>query len=153
MEDRNKKIQREINDIVESLGAELIDFKIFYSSKRCILRCLVDTSEGGIALNSCAKINKKICAYLDESNCLGDNCTVEVNSPGLDRKLKISKDFFRVKGRMVSLWLNEPIEGKEYLEGKVVAVSDAKISLDYKDKIVEIEFSKITTGKEKIEIK
>ena len=153
MESRDIKVQLKVKDIIESLDAELIDFRIFYSSGKCTLRCIVDAPEGGITLNSCTSINKKIGAYLEESSCLGDNCTVEINSPGLDRKLKVSKDFFRVKGRMISLWLNEPVEGKEYLEGKVLAVSDAKISLGYKDKILEIDFNKIKTGKEKIEIK
>ena len=153
MEDKNRMIQLKVKDIIESGGAELIDFKIFYSGGKYILRCIVDILSGGITLDNCAAINRKIAAYLDESNCLNDNYTVEINSPGIDRKLKTSKDFLRVKGRKVSVWLKEPLEDKEYLEGKVLAVDDDKISLDYKGKILEVGFNKVKVGKEKIEIK
>ena len=153
MEDRDRKIQLKVKGIIESGGAELIDFKIFYSGGKYILRCIVDTLSGGITLDNCAAINRKIAAYLDESNCLSENYTVEINSPGIDRKLKTLKDFLKVKGRKVSIWLKEPLEEKEYLEGKVLAVEDDKISLDYKGKILEVGLNNIKVGKEKIENK
>ncbi len=153
MVDRNRQIQLKVQDIVKEAGVELLEFKIHPSSGKNILRCIVDLPEGGITLDSCAAINKRVVAYLEESGNLGSDYAVEVNSSGLDRKLHTFKDFLKVKGRNISLWLNGPVEGKEYLEGQVLAVDDSKLSLDYKDKILKINFNKIKVGKEKIEIK
>lgn len=153
MADRDKQIQLKVENIVKSQGAELIDFKILFPGGKYILRCIVDRQEGGITLDSCVAINKRIVAYLEESECLGEDYVVEINSPGLDRKINQPKDFLKIKGRKISLWLNEPVEGKEYLEGQVLDVSDDKLLLGYKDKILKVDFNKIKVGKEKIEIK
>jgi len=153
MVDRDRQIQLKVGDIVKEAGAELLELKIHSSSGKNILRCVVDLPQGGITLDSCAAVNKRVVAYLEEDGDLGLDYTVEVNSPGLDRKLQTFKDFLKVRGRNISLWLSEPIEGKEYLEGQVLALGDDKLSLGYKDKILEISFNKIKVGKEKIEIK
>ena len=150
MVDRDRQIQLKVGDIVKEAGAELLELKINSSSGKNSLRCLVDLPQGGITLDSCAAINKRIVAYLEESGNLGSDYAVEANSPGLDRKLHTFKDFFKVKGRNISLWLSEPVEGKEYLEGQVLALGDDKLSLGHKDKILEISFNKIKVGKEKI---
>jgi len=150
MVDRDRQIQLKVQDIVKEAGVELLEFKIYPSSGKNTLRCVVDLPEGGITLDSCAAINKRVVAYLEESGNLGSDYAVEVNSSGLDRKLHTFKDFLKAKGRNISLWLNEPVEGKEYLEGRVLAVDDDKLSIGYKDKILKIKFNKIKVGKEKI---
>lgn len=151
--DRNKQIELKVGDIVKELGVELLELKVHFSAGKNVLRCIVDFPEGGITVDSCAAVNKRILSYFEESDDLYSNYAIEVNSPGLDRKLYNFKDFFKVKGRNIFLWLSELVEGKEYLEGQVLEVDDDKLSLGVKDKILEINFNKIKVGKERIEIK
>lgn len=150
MIDKRELVQKEIKSIIEKEGVDLIDVKVYFTRSKFIVRCLVDYPSGGITIDKCVGINKKISFYLNETNVLGDTYEVEVNSPGLDRLLKNSKDFFRIKGKTVSLWLNEPVCGKEYLEGLILEVDEDKLVLDYRGETVNIYFSKIKTGKEKI---
>lgn len=150
MVDKDKQTKLKVGDIVKEAGAELLELKVHSFSGKNVVRCIVDLPEGGITLGSCATINKRVVAYLEESDSLNSDCTVEVNSPGLDRKLYTFKDFLKVKGRNISIWLSEPIEGKEYLEGQVLAVSNDEVALECKDKILKISFNKIKVGKEKI---
>tara|TARA_Y100000031_G_C8000002_1_gene283151 strand:+ start:22 stop:480 length:459 start_codon:yes stop_codon:yes gene_type:complete len=152
MIDNQAEIKRKIEEIVSSLGAELIDFRIFNVSGKMTLRCVVDHPLGGITIDNCAAINKKAVIFLESSKLLGDDYTVEINSPGLDRPLKTSKDFLRVQGKNVSLWLVEPVEDKDYLEGEVIKVSDRELEIWHKDKKVKINLDKIKIGKEKIAI-
>ena len=91
--------------------------------------------------------------YLEESKTLGEDYTVEINSPGLDRPLKEPKDFIRVKGRTVSLWLKEPVDKKDFFEAKVLSSDKNVLHLNYKGKDLDIAFDKIKLGKEKIELK
>ena len=151
--DRDNQIQLKVGDIVKEAGAELLEFKAHSSSGKNILRCVVDFPQGGITLGSCAAINKRVVAYLDEGGNSGSDYTVEVNSPGLDRKLHTPGDFLKVKGKSISLWLQRPVEDKEYLEGQILAVGDEELSLGYKDKVLKINFNEIKFGKERIEIK
>jgi len=150
MADRDRQIRLKVEDIVKEAGAELLELKVNSFSGKNVVHCVVDLPEGGITLGSCATINKRVVAFLEENDSLNSNCTVEVNSPGLDRKLYTFKDFFKAKGRNISIWLSEPVEGKEYLEGQVLAVGDDELSLECEDKILKISFNKIKVGKEKI---
>jgi ribosome maturation factor RimP len=152
MIDNQAEIKGKIKEIASRLGAELIDFRIFNTSGRNTLRCVIDYPLGGITIDNCAAINKKVVIFLESSKLLGDDYTVEINSPGLDRPLKTNKDFLRVQGKNVSLWLVEPVEDKDYLEGEVIKVSDEELEIVYKDKKVKINLDKIKIGKEKIAI-
>ena len=150
MADKDKRIQLKAKEIIAEFEAELIDFRLFFSGGKHILRCIVDYPQGGIILDTCSAINKKLFSYLSESNTLGGDWVVEVNSPGLDRPLKILGDFIKVKGKVIFLWLHEPVLGKEYLEAKVVDADRKALSLEYKENTVKIPWDKIKVGKEKI---
>ncbi len=141
------RLELAVKDVVEKEGAELIDFKFFLASGKYVLRCLVDYARGGITLDACAAINKKIFAYLDQNNDSGDDFVVEVNSPGLDRRLKSKADFLRVKGRIVSLWLKAPFDGKDQLEAELTAVDNDKLYLLHKGRPLEIDLNKVKSGK------
>lgn len=145
-----EKIQTDIEDILKKRGIELVEFKIFLSSGRDIVRCIIDYPQGGIVLDECALVNKEIVSFLERSCILGENFIVEVNSPGLDRKLKIYKDFLRVKGREVCLWFNSPFDGREYFEGELIDLNADEIFLKNKGDIFKISFSLIKIGRVKL---
>jgi len=148
----HKQLENKIQEIVQELGLDLFEFKIFSLATVYNVRCLIDHPSGGITVEECARVNEKIVAVLCESKILGDSFTVEVNSPGLDRLLKSYKDFRRVRGRFICLWLNEPLENKQYFEGKLIDLAADFLFLKCKDKIYRIEFNKVKTGKVRVEI-
>ncbi len=144
----DKDLQEKVEMIVNGEQAQLMELKVIpYRSKKT-LRCVVDLEQGGITVDACASINSKICSFLDESNLLGDDFTVEVNSPGLDWPLKTYRDFLRVKGKPVGLWLSEKVDDKDYYEGVVNDVNDKGILICDKN----IAFNKIKVGKEQVKI-
>ncbi|UCG35031.1 MAG: hypothetical protein JSW17_05965 [Candidatus Omnitrophota bacterium] len=150
MKEQQSQIQSKVEEILKEQGLDLVEFKVFYSGSKTVVRCLIDYPQGGITIDECARINKKIFSYLEEHKLLGEDFTVEVNSPGITRPLKTYKDFMRVKGKVVSFWLNQPIEDKSYLEMKVLDVSDKGVYVEKNGKGVEITFEQIKLGKERI---
>jgi ribosome maturation factor RimP len=142
-------IEAKIREILGS-QIELVELRIFYAAGAQSLRCLVDRVGGGITLDECGRINRAISEYLESSQVLGQDYSVEVHSPGLDRLLKTRPDFSRVKGRLVGLWLSEPVNGKTYWEGKVVEAGQQTLSILIKEAVLGIEYRVITTGKERI---
>lgn len=153
MLNNKEELRSKVEDIARDQGAEVLDFKFFSYAGKQTLRCLVDYPQGGITIDVCTKINKKIFSYLEESGILGDDCVIEINSPGLDRPLKEPRDFTRVRGRIVSLWLKEPVDDKNYIEGQVIDIDKDILYLKYKGNDLKIAFNNIKLGKEKIEIK
>ena len=138
-----------VKEVVEELGFELIDFKLSLSGRKMI-RGIIDYEAGGITIADCAKVNKSIIGRLIDQGFSVDDYAIEINSPGLDRPLKEYRDFLKVKGRVVLLWLKEPVEGKSYLEAELRDLNDEKLFLLFGGAPLEIELSIIKTGKEKI---
>ncbi|MBU1122262.1 MAG: hypothetical protein ABIH71_00180 [Candidatus Omnitrophota bacterium] len=144
------KIKVKVEEILKPRGIDLVEFSIFSTRRSSIVRCLIDYPQGGIIIDECVKINKEVTFFLDESNLLGENYSVEVNSPGLERKLKTYKDFLRVKNRIVSLWFISPFEGKEYFEGELVDLNEECLYIKNKNDIYKISLKQVKVGKEKI---
>ncbi len=149
MENKDLFTEEEISDLLEEEGVELIEFKVMTYNDSLTLRCVVDYPHGGINLDECVRLNRKIVEFLEQRNAEA-NVAVEVNSPGLDRKLKTVADFKRIYGRTVMLWLSAEVEGKAYWEGEIVAVNDNRLVIRVNDREIAVDFSLVQTGREKI---
>jgi len=153
MENNLKEALREkVERIIAEYGAEIVDFKFSFYAGAYSLRCLVDYAAGGISIDKCAEINRKISNFLEESNLLGEDFILEVNSPGLDYPLKNYKDFLRIKGNIVGIWLESPIEAKTYLEGEIIDANERNVALKAKDKVYTVELEKIKIGKARLDL-
>jgi ribosome maturation factor RimP len=148
--DKRNKISEVTEDIARSLGAELIECKLILLGSRHVVRCLVDYACGGITIDTCSKINKKIISYIEDEGLFSSGFTVEVNSPGLDRPLRSANDFLRAKGKVISLWLNREAEGKTSIEVKVIGVDGNDLITEYEEGELKINLDDIKIGKEKI---
>jgi ribosome maturation factor RimP len=147
-----EQLKIKIEEITRGFKLELIEFKLSAYGTKYTLRCLIDYPKGGVTVGECVEVNKLIFNFLEEDKLLGDDYVIEVNSPGLDRPLKVYNDFFRILGRNLKLWLLNPLEGRDYLEGVLIDLSPDFLFLKSEDKIYRIEFNNIKLGKEKVEI-
>ena len=59
----------------------------------------------------------------------GSTYTLEVSSPGLDRKLSKPADFERFTGSLVKLMTRDPVNGNRHFEGRLESVQDGRLSL------------------------
>lgn len=144
---KEEEIKHKIDEIVSAHGAELVELKIFHSAGQYTIRCLIDYPQGGITVEECSSANRDIVSYLELNAILGEGFTVEVNSPGLDRRLTDFKDFLRAQNDVVGVWFSEPVENREYIEGEVVNVNEDKLYLKIKNQTVEIDLNKVKMGK------
>jgi ribosome maturation factor RimP len=56
--------------------------------------------------------------------------TLEVSSPGLDRKLTKAKDFTRFTGSRVKLTARQPVNGNRHFEGRLESFDNGRLTLD-----------------------
>jgi ribosome maturation factor RimP len=70
----------------------------------------------------------------------------------LDRLFCSPKDFKKVCGKNILIWLTSPQDGKDFWEGRLDEVDDKGITLLIKDKSVKFDFNNIKKGKEKVEL-
>jgi len=85
----------------------------------------------GITHDDCQVFSRDFGTVLDVEELVpGDDYTLEVSSPGLDRKLHGLSDFRRFSGSLVKLQTFEPIAGNRHWQGRLTQVSDSRIILD-----------------------
>lgn len=145
------KLRLTVWPYVANLGYEVVDMRIFKASGRLCLEFLVDKPAGGINLEECAALNVQLGAFLEKENILEASYLLEVSSPGTGRVLVTEKDFLRVYGRKVRVFLRESLNSELEIEGIAEGASDNFLSLNRDGAIVKIPMDKINKAKQVIE--
>ncbi len=114
--------------MVEEENLELVDLEFSPAGPRQLLRIYVDKL-GGVTIDECASLSRKISDFLDMENLIPHRYNLEVSSPGLDRPLVNSEDFMRKVGENVTVFLREPVDGKMDLAGKITKFQDDTLYL------------------------
>ena len=89
--------------------------------------------DSGVTFEKCRKLSRYLESYIDEEGWLGEKYTLEVSSPGIGRPLVLARQYKKNIGRKVEVSL---LEGKAE-EGKLIAVNDETIVIEYKQRIKE----------------
>ena len=100
--DYEARTERLILPILEELSFELVDVEYVKEGSIWYLRAYID-KEGGITVNDCETVARRMNELLDEEDFIPDSYTFEVSSPGLGRPLKKEKDYVRNMGREVEI--------------------------------------------------
>ena len=100
----------------------LIDIE--FNKSRNKLEVFID-SDTGFGFDKCKKISRYLENYLDQNEELGENYVLEVSSPGLNRPLKMKRQYVKNIGRNARVNLKD---GKR-LEGKISDVTNNEIIL------------------------
>lgn len=147
-------ITNKVNDIVQRIlpeGIELIDLQLKGKGGKSILKILVDRTTGGISLEECADINRKLGEELDKEDFIQQRYILDVSSPGVNYPLKTFKDFKRNIGHIVKIETYNEIDGKKSFIGKLIEVKKTSILLeDKKDKKLDIPIENIIRAKQKV---
>ena len=85
----------------------------------------------GVTHDDCTAFSRDFGTLLDVEDVIpGTEYTLEVSSPGLDRKLRTVADFRRFTGSLVKLQTFEPVAGNRHWQGRLTQGNDAAITLD-----------------------
>jgi ribosome maturation factor RimP len=127
-------IIEQVTQIVERAGKpdgiEPVEVQWLGGGAHRVLRIFIDKPEG-VTHGDCERISEYVGTVLDAEDVIpGGSYTLEVSSPGVERKLSRPKDFERFAGRKVKLVVREPIENRKSWEGTLTAFSDGVIVLE-----------------------
>ena len=87
---------------IESFGCFLWGIEIIGNSHSPLLRIYID-KENGVTLIDCEKINKHVYQLLLDSTYFHENGSIEVSSPGLDRKFFKLEQFIDFVGHLLKI--------------------------------------------------
>lgn len=124
----------------------VVDTAYKREGKKFVLRVLLD-KEGGITMGECAKFNNAIGELLDKTGVIEDKYTIEVSSPGLDRRLRKDEDFMWATGKRIKITTYAKLYGKSAFSGRLLGLGKGTVVIGEDAASTEIPREKIANAK------
>lgn len=113
-----------------SEGIEIVDVELAGGGGSRLLRVYID-KPAGVSHGDCESISQQVGTILDIEDVVpGGRYTLEVSSPGIERKLTKPRDFERFQGSRVKIQLREPVESQRHWEGVLAGFYDGVVTLE-----------------------
>ena len=123
------RLRRLIQDVAESQGYELVDVELKGSGKSSVLRVYIDR-RSGISHRDCELVSEQVGTVLDVEDLIPFSYTLEVSSPGLDRKLVKESDYTRFGGKLARIQTRIPLNQQKVFRGRLQGLHDGKVRLE-----------------------
>ncbi len=130
---------RQIADrVASSSGLEVLEVEFRGDGPARILRVFLDKPGAaaadplaGVTHGDCAHFSREFGTILDAEDAIpGRSYTLEVSSPGLDRKLTKPADFERFTGSRMKVMTKNPVKNNRYFEGRLESFHHGLLTLD-----------------------
>ena len=110
--------------IAEKLGLDLWDVNYVKEGTEWFLRIFIDKASG-VGIDDCVDMTHEINPLLDEADPIKGEYTLDVSSPGINRKLTKKEHFEKFLEAPVRVKLVRPLEdGRREIEGILIDVYD-----------------------------
>lgn len=131
------------------LGAEALeldDLEVAGSGSGRIIRVVVD-AEGGVDIDRLAETSRALSRLLDANDPFDGSYTLEVTSPGLERKLRRPRHFEKSIGRTVTIKTKQEIDGTRRHDGDLESVDERGVVIQTAGGEQRIEFDDIVSAR------
>ncbi|GAB6060401.1 ribosome maturation factor RimP [Desulfonatronum parangueonense] len=128
--------------VVHGLGLELWGTEYLASGRKGLIRLYIDC-EGGVTIDQCAQVSRQLGPALEMDETLPGTFTLEVSSPGLERKFFQPAQLEAYIGRTVHALLHEPKDGCKSFRGELVSVNDAVVTLTHNAERIALAWDQI----------
>ncbi|HEY3840539.1 MAG TPA: ribosome maturation factor RimP [Bryobacteraceae bacterium] len=126
------RIEEIAQNVAAADGLEVVEVEVKGSGRNQMLRIYIDKPQGVTHLD-CETVSRQLGDRLDAENLFPGHYTLEVSSPGVERKLKKWKDFERFQSQRVKIVLREPLTAAgnvKHLEGVLRSARDGVLELE-----------------------
>lgn len=126
------ELEKAIDPIIYTHQVELVDIEWARKGGRWNL-CIYLDKPGGITMDDCEAVHYEISDLLDRIDLIQHSYSLEISSPGLDRRLKKREDFERFRENYVKITTDVPIEGQKKFKGLLHGLRDEDVLLGNKE--------------------
>lgn len=140
------KVEELVRPVLDREAVELVDLRFLQESGRWVLRFYLDKT-GGISLEDCEQMSRKISAFLDMEDPIPGSYSLEVSSPGLDRVVKREADFARFAGQRAKVKLREGVDGQRNFRGYLKGAAAGIVKMDFGGRELEFPITDIVEAR------
>jgi ribosome maturation factor RimP len=131
MADRAAAVEK-IRGIAERVagreGMEIVDVQLLGGGASRVLRIVIDKPQG---VSHAEFISQNVGTILDVEDAVpGGSYTLEVSSPGVERRLSKPQEFERFSGRKIKVVLRQAVEGQRHWAGLLKGIAEGIITLE-----------------------
>ena len=132
MAEVSPRIRQLSEEVALAHEAFLVDLIMRGGGQGKVLELFVDT-DAGITADGCAAISRDLSAQLDHENLIQGRYNLVVSSPGLDRPLKLLRQYRKNVGRNLRVRYRSAEEVRTIV-GRLVEIREEGIGLEEKGK-------------------
>ena len=119
--------------MARAADVEIAGIEFLGGGRHRVLRIYVD-KEGGVTHTDCETVSTGVEAVLDADELIpGGEYTLEVSSPGVERKLIRPRDFEKSVGKKVKVVLREPLSNSSTWIGVLKAFAENVLTVETVD--------------------
>ena len=142
-----EKVRQVVEEVVESEGYEPVEVELKGAGRNWVLRVFID-QDGGISHRDCELISEQVGTVLEVENLIPFSYTLEVSSPGLDRKLVRNDDYKRFEGCLAKIRTRFPLDNQKVFKGRLKGLQGDKVCVELGGgNLVEIPLDVITEAR------
>jgi ribosome maturation factor RimP len=124
------KVQQIAERVASSEGLEIVEVQLLGGGGSRVLRIFID-KPAGVTHADCEFISQQVGTILDVEDVIpGARYTLEVSSPGVERKLTKPREFERFVGQKVKVVLRQPLENQRHWAGALKSFAEGIITLE-----------------------
>jgi len=129
-----EQVARRIEEIAQrvaaSEGLEGGEVEVKGGGGQKLVRIFID-KPAGVTHGDCELVSQQVGTILDVEDVVpGGRYTLEVSSPGLERKLNKPGDYQRFQGKKAVVTLRDAVDGRRNWEGTLAGFENGDVSLE-----------------------
>jgi ribosome maturation factor RimP len=123
------RVRQLVEEVVEGQGYEFVDMEFKGGGNNSILRIFIDKPTG-VSHRDCELVSEQVGTVLDIEDLIPVAYTLEVSSPGLDRKLFKESDYTRFSGKLAKIQTRIPLNHQKVFRGRLRGFQNGNIRLE-----------------------
>jgi len=133
MADRSEvtaKVQTIAERVASSEGLEIVEVQVLGGGASRVVRITID-KPAGVTHADCELMSQQAGTILDIEDVIpGGHYTLEVTSPGVERKLSKPQEFERFVGQKVKVVLRQPVDNQRHWVGALKGFAEGVLTLE-----------------------
>ena len=133
------KVRAIAERVATGYGLEIFDVQFRREAPGMVLRVRIDrpgpasTEEDSVSVHDCSNVSRDLSAIFDVEDIVPTAYTLEVSSPGLDRRLVRASDYERFRGQTAKVTLGIAIEGRRNFKGRLEGLEGQEILMEVEE--------------------
>jgi ribosome maturation factor RimP len=135
-----------VEPYVSAEGIELDDLEIVGKAPGVVVRVTLDAAEP-LGVDQLADISRRLSRLLDDEDPISNSYTLEVSSPGLERKLRRPRHYEKSLGRDIRVKSKIAVDGVHSHRGVLVAATDEDFVIEADGSVRHIAYGDVVSAR------